>query len=249
MRNRSDSWPIASCRHSGGRREVSFFCSGNSSHGLNRVPDTVLSLTAGFLTLFIWLSSATRVIAQPMTSNSLLRTSSDQGGNESVRDRIRDLFIKLHHADSRIAQQSDEHLHKIGLTSQQIELGRRLVDPDPQVRVALARSLGDVDTATAQSDSCRPCRCVNTSRNEPHETDHDCRRNRLWTLLFGCHVPRVGRRGRKEMTLAGRVGFVGLKVEPISRKVRFWADVVNRDNLLRDGSTATLTIQTESESR
>ena len=51
------------------------------------------------------------------------------------------------------------------------------------------------------------------------------------------------------MTFTGRVGFVGVKVEPISQKVRFWADVENRDNLLRDGTTATLTIQVDTDSR
>jgi RND family efflux transporter MFP subunit len=45
-----------------------------------------------------------------------------------------------------------------------------------------------------------------------------------------------------EETLAGRLTFVDIKVEPVSRKVRVWAEVANEDGLLRDGLTAKLTI-------
>jgi len=42
----------------------------------------------------------------------------------------------------------------------------------------------------------------------------------------------------------GRVTFVDLKVEPVSRKVKVWAEVVNRRGELRDGLTARLKIDT-----
>lgn len=44
---------------------------------------------------------------------------------------------------------------------------------------------------------------------------------------------------------AGRLTFVDMKVEPVSRKVRVLAEVANPDALLRDGLTATLTILTK----
>ncbi len=46
-------------------------------------------------------------------------------------------------------------------------------------------------------------------------------------------------RGR---AFSGRIGFVDLKVEPVSRRVLVWADVQNVDRWLRDGLTATMTI-------
>jgi multidrug efflux pump subunit AcrA (membrane-fusion protein) len=42
----------------------------------------------------------------------------------------------------------------------------------------------------------------------------------------------------------GRLVFVDIKVEPVSRKVRVLAEVANPEGLLRDGLTATLTIAT-----
>lgn len=42
----------------------------------------------------------------------------------------------------------------------------------------------------------------------------------------------------------GRLVFIDIKVEPVSRKVRVLAEVANPDGLLRDGLTATLTIAT-----
>lgn len=48
-------------------------------------------------------------------------------------------------------------------------------------------------------------------------------------------------RGRP-LTFPGRLGFVDVKVEPVSGKVRVWAEVLNRDNLLRDGLRATMVI-------
>jgi membrane fusion protein, multidrug efflux system len=46
-------------------------------------------------------------------------------------------------------------------------------------------------------------------------------------------------------TYPGRLTFIDIKVEPVSRKVRVLAEVANPDSLLRDGLTATLTIATK----
>lgn len=43
-------------------------------------------------------------------------------------------------------------------------------------------------------------------------------------------------------SFAGRVAFINVRVEPVAKKVRLWAEVANRDNLLLDGLTATLLI-------
>ena len=40
----------------------------------------------------------------------------------------------------------------------------------------------------------------------------------------------------------GQMMYVDVKVEPVSNKVRVWAEVENRSNLLRDGSTAIMTV-------
>jgi multidrug resistance efflux pump len=44
----------------------------------------------------------------------------------------------------------------------------------------------------------------------------------------------------------GRISFVDVKVEPVTQKVRFWATVENRDNSLKDGLLADITIEVES---
>ncbi|HUG89841.1 MAG TPA: HlyD family efflux transporter periplasmic adaptor subunit [Planctomycetaceae bacterium] len=51
------------------------------------------------------------------------------------------------------------------------------------------------------------------------------------------------------MTFPGRLAFVDVKVEPVSGKVRVWAEVLNRENLLRDGLTATMVIHDDRSSR
>ena len=51
------------------------------------------------------------------------------------------------------------------------------------------------------------------------------------------------------ITFPGRLTFVDVKVEPVSGKVRVWAEVLNHGNLLRDGLTATMVISPESSSR
>ncbi|REJ97508.1 MAG: HlyD family efflux transporter periplasmic adaptor subunit [Planctomycetota bacterium] len=45
-------------------------------------------------------------------------------------------------------------------------------------------------------------------------------------------------------TFTGTLGFVDSSVQPISRSVRVWAEVENRDDILRDGLTAVMTIDT-----
>ncbi len=45
-------------------------------------------------------------------------------------------------------------------------------------------------------------------------------------------------------TYAGRIVFVDIKVEPVSRKVKILAEVANPDGQLRDGLEATLTVTT-----
>ena len=52
---------------------------------------------------------------------------------------------------------------------------------------------------------------------------------------------------RSELTFPGRLAFVDVKVEPVSGKVRVWAEVLNRDNRLRDGLTATILIYPPSD--
>ena len=53
-----------------------------------------------------------------------------------------------------------------------------------------------------------------------------------------------GRPGSRppELIFPGRLAFVDVKVEPVSGKVRIWAEVLNRENRLRDGLTATMLI-------
>ena len=47
----------------------------------------------------------------------------------------------------------------------------------------------------------------------------------------------------EEETFAGRIVFVDVTVQPVTGQVRVWAEVANRDNILRAGLTATMTIQ------
>ena len=46
----------------------------------------------------------------------------------------------------------------------------------------------------------------------------------------------------QQLVFSGRIEFVDVKVEPVSQKVRVWAEVQNRDRLLRDGLIATMEI-------
>ncbi len=43
-------------------------------------------------------------------------------------------------------------------------------------------------------------------------------------------------------TFEGRIVFVNVQVEPVTRQTRVWAEVINHDNILRTGLTATMTI-------
>lgn len=50
-------------------------------------------------------------------------------------------------------------------------------------------------------------------------------------------VDRLG-----QTAFSGKIGFVGTKVEPLTKKVRIWATVANRGGMLRDGMTAAMTV-------
>ena len=45
-------------------------------------------------------------------------------------------------------------------------------------------------------------------------------------------------------TFEGRVVFVDVAVQPVTREVRVWAEVTNQDNILKDGLTATMVVDT-----
>jgi multidrug efflux pump subunit AcrA (membrane-fusion protein) len=45
-------------------------------------------------------------------------------------------------------------------------------------------------------------------------------------------------------SFVGRVSFLDVKLEPVTQKVKFWAEVANRKGLLRDGMMVTLKIDT-----
>jgi len=47
----------------------------------------------------------------------------------------------------------------------------------------------------------------------------------------------------EKFEFTGRLAFVDVRIEPVSRKVRVWAEVDNRDGLLMDGYLATMTIK------
>ncbi len=47
----------------------------------------------------------------------------------------------------------------------------------------------------------------------------------------------------KQLRFYGRVGFVDVKVEPVSQKIRVWADVANTPPVLREGLRATMFIE------
>lgn len=45
-------------------------------------------------------------------------------------------------------------------------------------------------------------------------------------------------------SFVGRISFLDVKLEPVTQKVKFWAEVANRKNLLRDGMMVTLKVDT-----
>ena len=69
----------------------------------------------------------------------------------------------------------------------------------------------------------------------------------VWNIAPGCPVtvqldiPDVDL-PVEQLTFEGRVAFVDVKVEPVTREVRVWAEVANRNNVLRTGLTARMTI-------
>jgi multidrug efflux pump subunit AcrA (membrane-fusion protein) len=54
-------------------------------------------------------------------------------------------------------------------------------------------------------------------------------------------VERPGSRS-PPLALAGRLAFIDVKVEPVSGRVRVWAEVANHESLLREGLTASMRI-------
>ncbi|HID21198.1 MAG TPA: HlyD family efflux transporter periplasmic adaptor subunit, partial [Planctomycetaceae bacterium] len=50
----------------------------------------------------------------------------------------------------------------------------------------------------------------------------------------------------EKQVFPGRVVFVDVAVQPVTREVRVWAEVENHDNILKDGLTAVMTIDTSS---
>jgi len=69
----------------------------------------------------------------------------------------------------------------------------------------------------------------------------------VWRVRPGARVevrldiPEVDLDIEKE-TFPGRVSFVDVTVQPVTKMTRIWADVANKKNLLRAGLTATMTI-------
>jgi len=49
-------------------------------------------------------------------------------------------------------------------------------------------------------------------------------------------------KGLDEQVFEGRIGFVDVTVQPVTRQVRIWAEVPNRNNLLRGGLTAQMMV-------
>lgn len=60
-------------------------------------------------------------------------------------------------------------------------------------------------------------------------------------VVLSLDVPDVELKIEEE-TFEGKIVFVDLEVEPVSRRVKVWADVPNRDGLLRAGLTATMRV-------
>ena len=44
----------------------------------------------------------------------------------------------------------------------------------------------------------------------------------------------------KRTVMPGRIGFVDVRIEPVTQKVRIWAEVQNFEGMIRDGQTATM---------
>lgn len=60
-------------------------------------------------------------------------------------------------------------------------------------------------------------------------------------VLVRLDIPEVDLEIEKE-TFEGRVEFVDVTVQPVSRQVRIWAEVQNRDEILRSGLTTRMTV-------
>jgi multidrug efflux pump subunit AcrA (membrane-fusion protein) len=69
----------------------------------------------------------------------------------------------------------------------------------------------------------------------------------IWSVQVGDRVevyldiPEVDLPVEKEK-FTGRIVFIDIEVEPVTRRVSVWADLVNRDGMLRAGLTANMKI-------
>ncbi|MBT4867228.1 MAG: HlyD family efflux transporter periplasmic adaptor subunit [Planctomycetaceae bacterium] len=80
----------------------------------------------------------------------------------------------------------------------------------------------------------------------PVEYAHQVAKGSLVTVRT--QLPHVDKK-TGELHFSGEVGFVGTKVEPLTKKVRIWAIVANRNGLLRDGMTASIHVLPRSSAR
>jgi hypothetical protein len=46
----------------------------------------------------------------------------------------------------------------------------------------------------------------------------------------------------ERVTFPGRIAYVDLKVEPVTHRVKVWAEVSNQNGILKDGLTARMSI-------
>ncbi|HUG92995.1 MAG TPA: hypothetical protein VML55_19300 [Planctomycetaceae bacterium] len=67
---------------------------------------------------------------------------------ENPQPPVRALLARLHHADPRVVQQVEDELRGLGASERELQLGRGVFHPDPQVRIALAQALADVEPAS-----------------------------------------------------------------------------------------------------
>lgn len=88
-----------------------------------------------------------------LTADDTLAVSPPQTTNDSpnpVRARVLRLLSLSHVRNEETAQQALAELQKLGVTGEQLELGRKMVHPDVQVRRELVQALLNADTHTQQ---------------------------------------------------------------------------------------------------
>ena len=69
----------------------------------------------------------------------------------------------------------------------------------------------------------------------------------VWSISQGCRVKvqldiAEAELPVEKLTFDGRIVFVDVKVQPVTGEIRVWAEVANKDNVLRDGLTSKMTI-------